>query len=57
MIELLVSLLTRMEKKALDVANVDSLQLMKLSLDSRPAEQMDDQMSKLLNDLESFQIT
>lgn len=36
---------------------VEHLQLMNLSLNSKPAEQMDDdQITKLLDDLQTFQI-
>lgn len=36
--------------------NVDDLELIKLSLNSDPPEQVDDQMDKLLSELQSFSI-
>lgn len=36
--------------------NVDDLELMKLNLNSDPPEEVDDQMDKLLSELQSFSI-
>lgn len=43
----------KMEKLQSDV---DNLQLMKLSLNSGLPEELDDQMSKLLKDIEKFKL-
>lgn len=45
------------EKKEKMNNDVDDLQLMKLSLNSDPPEELDNTMSKLLNDIEKFTIT
>ncbi|CAG9761613.1 unnamed protein product [Ceutorhynchus assimilis] len=60
-VDLLLSFLIRgveekMERLNRNRVNVDELQLMKVSLDSQPAEQLDDQMCKLLDDIEKIQI-
>lgn len=59
--DLLLSFLIRgveekIEKLNRNRVNVNELQLMKLSLNSGPAEQLDDQMTKLLDDIENIQI-
>lgn len=60
-INLLLSLVKRNVEENLQLnANendVNDLQLLKMTLDSRPEDQLDDQMSKLLIDIEKFQIT
>lgn len=38
-------------------SEVNDLQMMKLSLNSEPAEELDNTMSKLLTDIEKFTIT
>jgi len=60
-VDLLLSFLIRgveerMERLNTNRVNVNELQLMKMSLDSGPAEQLDDQMTKLLDDIENIQI-
>lgn len=40
-----------------NTADVSDLQMMKLSLNSEPAEELDNTMSKLLTDIEKFTIT
>ncbi|KAJ8933683.1 hypothetical protein NQ318_011459 [Aromia moschata] len=59
-VDLLLSILMRgieekMEK--MNKSDVESLQLIKLSLNSGPPEELDDQMSRLLDDIEKFKIT
>lgn len=60
-VDLLLSFLIRgveerMERVNRNKVNVNELQLMKLSLNTGPAEQLDDQMAKLLADIENIQI-
>ncbi|KAF7265926.1 uncharacterized protein LOC143198574 [Rhynchophorus ferrugineus] len=58
-VDLLLSfLISEVEEKIgkLNRSRVNELQLMKLSLNSGSAEQLDDQMSKLLDDIEKLQI-
>ncbi|XP_030753774.1 ankyrin repeat domain-containing protein 54 [Sitophilus oryzae] len=60
-VDLLLSFLIRgveekMERLTRSKVNVNDLQLMKLSLNSGPANQLDDQMAKLLDDIENIQI-
>lgn len=38
-------------------SEVNGLQMMKLSLNSEPAEELENTMSKLLNDIEKFSLT
>ncbi|XP_060520297.1 ankyrin repeat domain-containing protein 54 [Cylas formicarius] len=46
----------RSERVDMNRANVNELQLIKLSLNSSPVELLDNQMTKLLNDIEKIQI-
>ncbi|CAH0546238.1 unnamed protein product [Brassicogethes aeneus] len=54
-IDLLFSLFTR-GLDQVDKLNTSDLQLMKLSLDTKKPEELDDDMSKLLSDIEKFKI-
>ncbi|XP_050311621.1 ankyrin repeat domain-containing protein 54-like [Anthonomus grandis grandis] len=60
-IDLLLSFLIRgveerMERLNRNRVNVDELQMVKMTLNTGPAEQLDNQMTKLLEDIEKFQI-
>lgn len=57
--DLLLSILMRGIEEKMDKlqSDVDNLQLMKLSLNSGPPEELDDQMSKLLNDIDKFKLS
>ncbi|KAG5874973.1 hypothetical protein JTB14_026374 [Gonioctena quinquepunctata] len=56
-VDLLLSILMRGIEEKLEKMNhsdVDDLQMMKLSLDSGPAEELDDQMTKLLEEIKKL---
>ncbi|KAJ8915780.1 hypothetical protein NQ315_004592 [Exocentrus adspersus] len=59
-VDLLLSILIRGIEEKIEKSNqsdVDNLQIMKLSLNSGPPEELDDQMSKLLSDIEKFKLS
>lgn len=59
-VDLLLSILARGQQEKPDkvtTSDVNDLQIVKLSLNSEPAEELDNTMSKLLTDIEKFTIT
>ncbi|XP_044269531.1 ankyrin repeat domain-containing protein 54-like [Tribolium madens] len=56
-LQLIVDILISVYKQQTPETNVDNLQLMKLSLNSEAPETVDDQMSKLLTELQGIKIS
>lgn len=59
-VDLLLSIVMRGQQEQPDkvtTSDVNGLQMVKLTLNSEPAEELDNTMSKLLTDIEKFTIT